>query len=288
MPAWQQSELQIIASLINDPTLLEQVEADLNPHHFFQPVCAASVLALLQHYEATGQVLGWDALESKLKEEPWLKASELEIDMRLLRVAPPMCKGCVVNTILWFGTERRVFRGFSDAVEAMAEQDMNWRDAAAYLFQALDLPPLKDNDVLGRIQAGLLKLDNCAHSLNYSPKEWAEYLRVDDGTADLVAINVLSQLVQAYVEDRCSDALPSFTADSPEFDGVTAAEAKAALERLHRTGLITIERGHRFPLDAGASEVGEAVMLLRPTAKTLTAMLKADRHDGSDQPGASC
>lgn len=55
------------------------------------------------------------------------------------------------------------------------------------------------------------------------------------------------------------------------------AEAKAALEKLRRAGLITIERGSRPPLCAGVGEGGEAVLVFRPTAKALIPLLKA--HD---------
>ena len=289
VPAWLQSELMVIASIIRNPDRLEEIAPDINPAGFFQPESEASVEALLSHYDATGQVIGWDELQEKLKGVPWLKASEIELHMGLLRAAPVICEGHLVNTILWFTTGRRVFRGLSDAVEAMADQDMGWQNAMSYLFQAIDLPHLKEDDFLGRIQAAVLKLDTCAHDLKYCPKAWEDHLQLDDGTADLVGIKILSDLVQVYVESRSHDALPSFTADSPEFAGVTPAEAKAALKKLSRAGLVDISRSTRFPLGAGIREGGEGVLLLRPTAKALIPLLKADDKQASlDQPGSPC
>src|SRR5947209_18251382 len=96
--------------------------------------------------------------------------------MGLLGVAPPICESHRVTTLLWFSTERRIFRGLSDAIEAMTEQDMTWQDALGYVFQAIDLPSLEDNGLLARMQAALLKLPTCASPLSHRPKEWEKAL----------------------------------------------------------------------------------------------------------------
>lgn len=267
LPPWLQMELQVTATLLNYPETLAATAADLSPHHFFKSESAAAMEILLDHYEKGGQALDFENLVSKLKVYPMLKPSEVEMHLRFLRGAPVICEWHRANTVLRFTTERRIYRALSDLAEAAEEQELEPKQLFGYMLQAMDLPHLPYNECTGWIQSALLKCGNFAHPTGDCPEEWQQCLVLEDGTPDRIALKILSQLVDDYVDARVMGALPSYAKESPEFKDVSAEEATVALKKLRSAGLVTwtLLREVRGPRE---------FLELRPTAKALIPLLR--------------
>jgi hypothetical protein len=136
----------------------------------------------------------------------------------------------------------------------------------AYLFEAIDTD-LQENGWLARLQAAVLASTYLSHERGYIPKQWKSALRVSNCQQEDVALKVMSELVQIYVNCRFFEALPSFTKESPEFTGVSPEAARSAIDQLCRAGLITVK-------SMVTADVSRHTVLLRPTSKALIALLK--------------
>lgn len=261
LPDWLRMEMQVIVAILRNRSCYEHVSTDLRTEHFFQHENEALIGLIQQHYEDEGQVPTLETLARELPGRvPWIEHSTVQVHMAFLREAPAICECHLINTILWFTTERRVFRGLQDAFSAMEEQNLGLRESLQIFLQACELSELAGNKNLGWLQAAIFLDFRTDQPQEGTLAYWEEHLAKRAPAAHPGATKILWKLTHRYLNCR-SLGVVGFDPKDVQCPEVPPTEIELALTSLKHTGLIE------------TTEDGEGRLLIRPTAKALIGLV---------------